>query len=844
MIGHRASMLAIFAISFGLLVEEIMLSAIFHVLLGAGTTVAAIAIALVGLSASGLFVYVVPGLQQPADPKRLLCTLLFWFAVSLMASAYLIMAVPISHGDLIYHRDDISVQLWRLVVYHVTVTPFFIGGLAIAMLFRRDPDRISALYFSDLVGAALGCVLAPMLLQAFGAPAAIIAAAIPAGALAVVHVLRLGGKLRMLVWLPAALAVAALAWPGLLSFRTINTMGEVRDARYRSFAIESADIDYERWALDAWTIIRNERIPQQWEAFDGWGLSDVYTGPIPEFRLVNYNARFSTYVTAPGDDPSALAHWIDADLSSLHHLIGRRFDDVLNIGAGGGREVLAALQHGARHVVAVDVSDVVVEDLMKGELLEFSGHLYADPRVEAVADEGRTFTERSSETFDLIEFSIVGGMNLEKMDLVRVDDLFTIEALRTYLGHLRTNGVFAYGMYSTRSDLVAKLVSADGPPVQPYIPSLRTLTGLRLAFEEAHPGREFADHVLIAALPGRVDPRYDLVHIIASLEPFTEAERARFFERCRALEFTILHPPSPDGGAAGSSGAPDAETEVDLYREIVETEDLSSLAASLPMSIWPATDDRPFQYALDAGRLGRAIANGHLGALISGNPLISLAVSIGSLAVALSLIPLLVAARRSGGSRSLRSSGSLLAYFACIGFAYMAVEIAALLKLHSYLGKPIYGLSVGLCAFLLSSGLGSGFTGRFRTEHLERTLHLVVASLIAIGVAFIFCSGPLFSGTIAAPLPARIAISVAAIFPLAFTMGMLFPIGIRLIAKESGDLVPWAWATNGCFSVLGIFGARIIALFMGFSRALMLGLVAYALVSASVSIHSRISAKR
>jgi len=127
---------------------------------------------------------------------------------------------------------------------------------------------------------------------------------------------------------------------------------------------------------------------------------------------------------------------------------------------------------------------------------------------------------------------------------------------------------------------------------------------------------------------------------------------------------------------------------------------------------------------------------------------------------------------------------------------------------------------------------------------LERTLHLVVASLIAIGVAFIFCSGPLFSGTIAAPLPARIAISVAAIFPLAFTMGMLFPIGIRLIAKESGDLVPWAWATNGCFSVLGIFGARIIALFMGFSRALMLGLVAYALVSASVSIHSRISAKR
>ncbi|MBW2290533.1 MAG: hypothetical protein JRG90_22335, partial [Deltaproteobacteria bacterium] len=583
MIDHRASMIAIFAVSFGLLVEEIMLSAIFHVLLGAGTTVAAIAIALVGLSASGLFVYVVPALQRPDDPKRLLGTLLFWFAVSVMASAYLIMAVPISHGDLIYHRNDMTVQLWRLVVYHVTVAPFFIGGLVIAMLFRRDPDRISALYFSDLLGAALGCVLSPVLLKAFGAPAAIIAAAVPAGAIAVVYALRGGGKLRMIVWLPMALLIAAPIWPGLLSFRTISTMGEVRDAQYRSFPIESSDIDYERWALDAWTIIRNERIPQQWESFDGWGLSDRYQGPIPEFRLVNYNARFSTYVTAPGDDPAALARWIDADLSSLHHLIGRRFDEVLNIGAGGGREVLAALQHGAERVVAVDVSEVVVDDLMKRELLEFSGHLYENPRVEAIADEGRTFAERSTDAFDLIEFSIVGGMNLEKMDLVRVDDLFTIEALRTYLGRLRKNGVFSYGMYTTRSDLVAKLVSTEGPPSQPYIPALRTLTGLRLAFEEARPGRVFSEHVLIAALPGRVDPRYDLVHIIASLEPFPEAERVRFLERCRALDFAVLYAPSRGGTAADSSETP----EYDLYREIVETDDLESLAESLPMNIWP-----------------------------------------------------------------------------------------------------------------------------------------------------------------------------------------------------------------------------------------------------------------
>jgi hypothetical protein len=74
---------------------------------------------------------------------------------------------------------------------------------------------------------------------------------------------------------------------------------------------------------------------------------------------------------------------------SLHFLLGRPYTSVLNIGSGGGREVLNALHHGATDVTAVDVSEVTVNELMKGRLREFSGGLYLDPRVHAVADEGR-----------------------------------------------------------------------------------------------------------------------------------------------------------------------------------------------------------------------------------------------------------------------------------------------------------------------------------------------------------------------------------------------------------------------------------------------------------------------
>ena len=342
------------------------------------------------------------------------------------------------------------------------------------------------------------------------------------------------------------------------------------------------------------------------------------------------------------------------------------------------------------------------------------------------------------------------------------------------------------------------------------------------------PEARFRDHVLIAALPGMISPNYDLVHIVASPAAFDDEERARFWQRCRALGFTVLHPAEP-----GSTSSPNP------YQRVVEAADLEALAASLPFSIWPATDDRPFHYALDASHLRKAFQSGRLLSLASGNPLISLGLSIGGLAALVILIPPLLSTRRTASLRLLRSSWKLFLYFACIGFAYMAIEIAVLLKLQAFLGKPIYGLSVGLFAFLLASGIGSGWTGRIDSEHIERRVVLIVLGITVWGLGFALGSDALFGASIALALPFRILIAIAPILPLALLMGMLFPLGMRLIARESEDLIPWAWATNGCFSVIGIFGARITALFLGFSRSLLLGLAAYLLVVACVSIRSR-----
>jgi hypothetical protein len=819
---------AISSVSFALLVDEIMLSAIFHVLLGAGNSVAAIALALVGLSASGIVVYLAPLLRRPEHPETLYRSLLFWFATSLMASSFLIMSIPVSHGDFSYSGGTFSVQLFRLVVYNIAIVPFFIGGLAISVILRSHASQISRLYGSDLAGAALGCVFSPFLLASIGAPRAILYASLPALAVAGSAAWKRGGAARALLALPLALIAIDAVGPGLPSFGTLNTMGDIDDPKYRSFAIEDGDIEYEKWALDAWTIIRDPGIPQQWEHFKGWAVSPVYAGPIPRTVLINYNARFSTYVTEFDGDLEKLSDWLDADLTSLHYLLGREYESVLNIGGGGGREVLNALNHDAKRVIMVDISDVVVEDLMKDRLREFSGDLYFDPRVTAVADEGRTFVERSRERFDLIDFSIVGGMNLEKMDLVRVDDLFTVEAMRSYLGHLTDSGSFSYVMYTTGSDIVNRMAAAEFLTVQPYIPALRTLTGLRIAFEEAFPERRFRDHVLIAALHGLVAPDFDLVHIIVSKTAFTAEERARFVNLCSEMEFLLFYPPAPDALAR------------DLYRRVVEEPELAAIADSIPFSVWPATDNKPFQHAFEWIHIRAAFERGALLQFLAASPLVPLGVSISLFALFVTVTPLALMLLRGGGGLSgLESRWSLLAFFACIGYGYMAIEISVLLKLQLYLGKPIYGLSVGLGAFLLWSSIGASFTNRLADAHLPRSIYLSVAALLATGLGFALLSGPLFASTVSQSLLMRVLIAVAAIAPLAFLMGVFFPIGIKLVSRTDEDMIPWVWGINGCLSVLGIFGTRIAALFVGFGPTLIVGLGLYLLVVACILVFSR-----
>ena len=74
----------------------------------------------------------------------------------------------------------------------------------------------------------------------------------------------------------------------------------------------------------------------------------------------------------------------------------------------------------------------------------------------------------------------------------------------------------------------------------------------------------------------------------------------------------------------------------------------------------------------------------------------------------------------------------------------------------------------------------------------------------------------------------RVALTLAVLAPLGLTLGVFFPLGIRRAAAVHPDLVPWAWAVNGCASVTATVLAIVLAMEIGFRGVWLISLLVYA----------------
>jgi hypothetical protein len=138
-----------------------------------------------------------------------------------------------------------------------------------------------------------------------------------------------------------------------------------------------------------------------------------------------------------------------------------------------------------------------------------------------------------------------------------------------------------------------------------------------------------------------------------------------------------------------------------------------------------------------------------------------------------------------------------------------------------FLGQPIYAFTAVLASLLLFSGLGSLASSRLPTR---RILPLLVVAILV----YPFGLTLLFQAVLGAPLALRLLATGLCLAPLGFLLGVPFPGGLDWLGQRAPGLIPWAWAINGCTSVLASILAAMLALSAGFSWVLAAAALAYA----------------
>jgi hypothetical protein len=152
------------------------------------------------------------------------------------------------------------------------------------------------------------------------------------------------------------------------------------------------------------------------------------------------------------------------------------------------------------------------------------------------------------------------------------------------------------------------------------------------------------------------------------------------------------------------------------------------------------------------------------------------------------------------------------------------------------IGFPTHTLVVVISTMLIFAGIGSAYSKRQLEKSNNHTFIFTI--IIAYLVAFVLTFEWLFYALLGLPLTARILCAIVMIAPLAFLLGMPFPIGIMSLSGSSNYAVPWVWAINGFFTVLGGFLAIIISIISSFATVLLISAAIYGIAMIVARSHS------
>jgi hypothetical protein len=806
-----------------MLAFEIILTRLFAVTQWHHFAFISVSVALLGLGASGSWLALYPlerdrHLQRfhTAEERdrallRRLAAIASLFAIGILLAYLAMNRVPFDSYRLAWERR----QLLYLALYYVAlVVPFFFAGLCIGLALAAWPRRANAIYASNLAGSAVGSLAVLAAIPLLGGPGAVLSAGALSmlaatvftvgGETMVPHLPAVGSVSR---WLPAACCLLLL----MLSVRTPRLF-ELRTSPYKTLSTSMLLPDA-RLVFSRWNAFSRVDVVESTGIHSAPGLSLSFNGQLPrQLGLMVDGGNLSPITCIAAAPPRADGD--PADGLFLSHLptalpyLMRPQAHALLIEPRGGLDLLVALNGGASSVVALESNPLVVQAVRQAGA-GCGATPYDDERVAVVSEEARSYLRRSPEHYDIVLLSlsdtyqpvISGAYSLSE------SYAYTLEAFRDYVEHLGEDGLLVITRW------------IQSPPSE----ELRACVLLAETLQRAAVGDPSERVVAFRT--------WSTATILAKRTPFRSEEITQLKEFCTEHSFDLIYYPGITAAETNRYNVLSGTLHYDTFHQVLLSSSQRDLLSDYPYEVSPPSDDRPFFFHYFKWGQTQAILQ-QLGKTFQpfGGSGFLILLALLALAVALSLglvlLPLVVWGRRDFRSLAdfgdLKSAIPFLLYFFMLGLGYLFVEMPLLQQFILFVGQPTYSFSLVLFSILFFSGLGSLAAARFP---LRRSLPILVITTLAYPLLL---SG-LFAVTIGWPLPWRVLVAVLSLGPVGFLLGQPLPGGIRLLEQRAPQWIPWAWAVNGCASVLGSILAVLGAVTWGFSRVLAAGALTYLL---------------
>ena len=379
-----------------------------------------ITVAMFAFGLGGIYVYVFR--DKSEDQIRLLSWLSVFYAL------FVLILLPVFNWlpfNLDFKGTSLGIQIISWIGMYLTlIAPFFVGGIIVSVIFMNYSSESHGLYFFDLAGAGIGCLLLIPLIPIYG----------PGGILFVISgLLLMAGYLftkwnRIRYYHVVPFVLALILFPmSLDNYLEFRGHGNKRGI---DGWIKGGLRDYIKWdpvsKLDVFNVNSNTK---------NFSLDGGQQGS----WLARFDGNFDVFIKDIKERPDTYYYGIN---SLAHYFNREKESDVLVIGAAVGGETKAALVFNAKHVDAIDLVKAMV-DSVKGKYAKFSGGVFIHPKVEYRTGEGRTFLRLLDKKYDIIQmFSNHTSSSLAHgSGVLSSVYLQTAEAYMEYFQHLKKDGL-------------------------------------------------------------------------------------------------------------------------------------------------------------------------------------------------------------------------------------------------------------------------------------------------------------------------------------------------------------------------------------------------------------------